>query len=93
MELESFLSMFQRCFGYVTNDDSFATLVKEQSMPSVTLDTFRMGMSRCYCFAVACVTRSMQVTTWSSSRTVTESVAQEQHCHQRPFVRTSHTLK
>ena len=45
MELESFVTMFQRCFGYMTNDDSFTTLVKEHNLPSVTLDTFKMGES------------------------------------------------
>lgn len=43
MELESFFTMFQRCFGYMTSDDSFTTLVKEHNLPSVTLDTFNMG--------------------------------------------------
>lgn len=40
--LESVVGMFQRCFGYVS-DESFTTLVKEPHQPTVTLDTFRMG--------------------------------------------------
>jgi len=46
MELETFFSMFQRCFGYWTsrNDGvSGNTFVKEPQLPSVTLDTYRMG--------------------------------------------------
>lgn len=42
MELDSLMSMFQRCFGYVS-DDSFTTMIKDQHQPIVTLDTFRMG--------------------------------------------------
>ena len=46
MEAESILSMFQRCFGYWSNEDSLTTLLKEHNAPNVTLDTFKMGKIR-----------------------------------------------
>lgn len=44
--METFMSMFNRCFGMMVSrehDSSRNTLVKDQQLPSVTLDTYRMG--------------------------------------------------
>lgn len=47
MEMETFMSMFNRCFGLMVsrdhNDSLRNTFVKDQQLPSVTLDTYNMG--------------------------------------------------